>query len=114
MDTHQDRAERRRQLKADAKMMHRALRLIIEPGGVVEIRAIWRGGRIDLGYFDDMDKAVDAAIRLSANLEIKGIYLTLNRLPRDILRARKTASGSESRRGKHQGPQSRTPPLATY
>ena len=80
-----DRAEPRRQLKADPKMMQRALRLIVEPGGVVEIRAIWRGGRIDLGYFDDMDKAVDAALKLSANPEIKGTYLTLNRLSRDVL-----------------------------
>ena len=69
---------------ADVAEIRRALDLLTVPGGVVELRAVdvpeGRGKPITVaGYFDDLDKAAQAAATLDAR-KAGGIYFTLNEI----------------------------------
>jgi len=66
--------------KADPVTIRRAFDLLVEPGGVVEIRAlrVQGGKRTDSGYFNDREKFVSAAEELSGIAP--GIYFTLNQI----------------------------------
>jgi len=67
--------------------IRRALGILAEPGGVIELRTIKPGngpGRVWGGFFDDLDAAADAAARLDGGATI---YVTLNSLG-DAMRSR--------------------------
>lgn len=75
----------------DLVEVRRALGVLREPGGVVEIRAIdvLRGGRVHKvvsGYFDDMDLAAGAAAKLSG--ASTGVYVVMNPLNPALLARR--------------------------
>lgn len=79
---------------ADPKEIARALRVLLEPGQVTELRALDvrffgpRGApREVLGYFDDAAALVQAAMDLDAQ-GARGIYCTPNPLVRDLLARR--------------------------
>ncbi len=55
-----------------------ALALLLEPGGVAELRAIGRDGRVASGYFDDPALLAATADHLDTLNEYSGCYVTLN------------------------------------
>ncbi len=55
-----------------------ALELLLEPGGVAELRAIGADGRVSSGYFDSPAGLAAAAEVLDDAAESAGIYATLN------------------------------------
>jgi hypothetical protein len=63
--------------KTDATAIRHALRLLVEPGQVVELRVLNtpRSGTVS-GYFSDIDKLAQAAARWSGNAP--AVYFTLN------------------------------------
>lgn len=70
--------------------IERALRLLFQPGDVVELRALFGKGRtqrIDSGYFDDLHALAEEAARLDncRNPSPSGVYVTMNRLDAAIL-----------------------------
>lgn len=54
----------------------KALRLVLPPQAVTELRALHTKQGVMSGYFDDLDALVDAALRLSGQAD--GVYVTLN------------------------------------
>ena len=62
-----------------------AAQTLFEPSQVVELRAIFKNGRIDSGYFDDFDILADVAAVLDMRGDVSGIYWTLNPVNRDCL-----------------------------
>jgi hypothetical protein len=66
-----------------------ALRLLVEPGGVFEVRAFharidgYRRAHTEAGYFTDIDKAAAAVARLSGNAEC--VCITLNTIDPNLL-----------------------------
>jgi hypothetical protein len=48
------------------------------PSQIVELRAIFKNGRVDSGYFDDFTLLAEAAERVDRRADISGIYWTLN------------------------------------
>jgi predicted P-loop ATPase len=69
---------------ADIEEIRRAIPLFLEPGEIAELRApkTERDGTIS-GYFSDAEKLARAAASISG--KAPGIYITLNRLPADVL-----------------------------
>jgi RNase P/RNase MRP subunit POP5 len=68
-------------MKADAQEIRRTLQVMIEPGSVVELRALGvpngKWTNTVSGYFDDLDTMAEEAARLS-DAGAKGVYATLN------------------------------------
>lgn len=56
--------------------IRRALRLLFEPGQVVELRSLNTRWKTVSGYFDDMDKLARAALSLDG--KVPAVYITLN------------------------------------
>jgi hypothetical protein len=54
----------------------RALRLLIDPDTVAELRAIGTARGVDSGYYNDLEALANTAARLSGQAE--GVYVTLN------------------------------------
>ena len=75
-----------------------ALELLVEPGGVAELRAIGVDGRVSSGYFGDLERMAAAAEVLDASGEFSGIYLTLNPVDPALLSRR--ANRVQSRLGR--------------
>lgn len=65
-----------------SRKIEKALRVICEPGQVVELRALevstssYRRRHTESGYFDDLSKLAEAAAKLDGCA--KGIYITAN------------------------------------
>src|SRR5579884_392910 len=82
----------------DAEVIGRGLRLLVEPGQAVELRALGKCGVV-AGYFDfdHLDDMAARAVELSASGTFKGVYLTLNSVkPELLVRAPNcTAKGSD-------------------
>jgi hypothetical protein len=77
-----------------------ASRLLFDPSQVVELRAIFKNGRVDSGYFDDFSSLADAAVLLDKRADVTGVYWTLNPVNPDCLhraknRVREWASKSK-------------------
>ena len=64
------------QTNVAATPIHRALSLLVEPGQVVELRALGVPRGTSSGYFDDLEKLAEVAARLSGHCS--GVYITLN------------------------------------
>jgi hypothetical protein len=78
-----------------------AARTLFAPSQVVELRAIFKNGRVDSGYFDDFTLLVDAAATLDKLPGVTGVYWTLNPVNPDCLHraknhVRECASKSKS------------------
>jgi len=92
-------------LRADPGEIHRALDLLIPADQVTELRALQvpegRGfEKTYSGYFDDRDKLVEEAVKLS-DRGAKGVYVTLNPVDPALLarannRAKKAQKGSST------------------
>ena len=76
-----------------------ALALLVEPGGVVEPRAIQQDRKVSSGYFDDLASMVEMIEPMDATCAYQGIYLTLNAINPALL-ARRVSRESLSRLGK--------------
>jgi hypothetical protein len=63
----------------------RAARTLFEPSQVVELRAIFKNGRIDSGYFDDFSPLAETAAELDKRADVSSIYWTLNPVNSDCL-----------------------------
>ncbi|MDR1137927.1 MAG: hypothetical protein LBK91_06350 [Synergistaceae bacterium] len=63
----------------------RAARILFEPSQVVELRAIFKNGRVDSGYFDDFSLMAESAAKLNKRAGVSGIYWTLNPVNPDCL-----------------------------
>ncbi|MBP6963849.1 MAG: AAA family ATPase [Armatimonadetes bacterium] len=80
-----------RTVSADEQEVRRTVDLLLEPGEVVELRAldVRRGGNgfrfTASGYFDDREKLVEEAVKLSQRA--KGVYLVPNVKPELLARA---------------------------
>ena len=74
--------------QADPAEIGRAFDLLVEPGGVVEIRALKvdRTKRTDSGYFNSREQFVSDAVALSGRAP--GVYFTLNRIDPELLARR--------------------------
>ncbi len=75
-----------------------ALDLLLAPGGVAELRALGRDGRVSSGYFDDPARLADAIEPLDAAGDCRGIYVTLNPVAPALLARR--ANRIEARLGR--------------
>lgn len=62
-----------------------AARFLFEPSQVVELRAIFKNGRIDSGYFDDFSLLAEAAAEMDKRADVSGVYWTLNPVNPDCL-----------------------------
>ncbi|MDR1510537.1 MAG: hypothetical protein LBS53_12965 [Synergistaceae bacterium] len=62
-----------------------AVRTLFVPSQVVELRAIFKNGRVDSGYFDDLSLLADAAATLDSFPSVSGVYWTLNPVNPDCL-----------------------------
>lgn len=60
-----------------------ALAVLVEPGSVVELRALHTRQNTTSGYFNDLDAAAEAAARLSGSCD--GVYVTLNPVRSELL-----------------------------
>jgi hypothetical protein len=65
--------------------IYAAAELLFSPSQVVELRAIFKNGRVDSGYFDDFDLLADAAASLDRRPEVTGVYWTLNPVNPDCI-----------------------------
>ena len=63
----------------------RTASILFVPPQVVELRAIFKNGRIDSGYFDDFNLLANAAASLDGHGDVSGIYWTLNPVNKDCL-----------------------------
>jgi hypothetical protein len=66
-----------------------AAHTLFEPSQTVELRAIFKNGRIDSGYFDDFPILAKAAAVLDRRADVSGVYWTLNPVDPDCLRRAK-------------------------
>jgi hypothetical protein len=64
--------------RTHGQAVFRALALLLEPGGVAELRAIGRESPVASGYFDDPALLAENADALDASGGYSGIYVTLN------------------------------------
>jgi len=71
---------------ADRAEIRRALDLLYEPGDVVELRAIRPNKKIISGYYDDLDKLADDAVRI--NRMVGSVYVIPNRINPALLARR--------------------------
>jgi hypothetical protein len=55
-----------------------ASRFLFEPSQVIELRVIFKNGRVDSGYFDDFSLLAEAAAELDKRSDVSGVYWTLN------------------------------------
>lgn len=62
-----------------------AARMLFAPSQIVELRAIFRSGRIDSGYFSDFSLLAEAASILDRRNDVTGVYWTLNPVNPDCL-----------------------------
>ena len=62
-----------------------AARTLFAPSQVVELRAIFKNGRVDSGYFDDFALLAESAAILDKRADVSGIYWTLNPVNPDCL-----------------------------
>ncbi|MDR1508455.1 MAG: hypothetical protein LBS53_02320, partial [Synergistaceae bacterium] len=65
--------------------IYAAAQLLFSPSQVVELRAIFKNGRVDSGYFDDFDLLADTAASLDRRPEVTGVYWTLNPVNPDCI-----------------------------
>lgn len=76
-------------ISADEQEVRKAVDLLLDRGEVIELRALEvpRGGNgfryTASGYFDDADRLVEEAVRLSQTA--KGVYVTMNPVATDLL-----------------------------
>ena len=78
----------------------RAANALFVPSQVVELRVLYKNGRVDSGYFDDFSVLAHEAVKIDARTEVAGIYWTLNPVNPDCLhraknRVREWASKSK-------------------
>ncbi len=76
-----------------------ALELLLAPGGVAELRALGRDGRVASGYFDDYTALADATGPLDTAGDYRGIYVTLNPVAPALLARRANRVEGRLRRG---------------
>ena len=62
-----------------------AAHTLFMPSQVVELRAIFRNGRVDSGYFDDYSILAEAVAKLDERADVSGVYWTLNPVNPDCL-----------------------------
>ena len=62
-----------------------AAQTLFTPSQVVELRSIFKNGRIDSGYFDDFSLLAESAAELDRRADVSGIYWTLNPVKPDCL-----------------------------
>jgi hypothetical protein len=62
-----------------------AANALFAPSQVVELRALFKNGRVDSGYFDDFELLVEAAVKLDERADVSGVYWTLNPVNPDCL-----------------------------
>jgi hypothetical protein len=62
-----------------------AANILFLPSQVVELRAIFKNGRVDSGYFDDFKLLAEAAVKLDERADVSGVYWTLNPVNPDCL-----------------------------
>jgi hypothetical protein len=62
-----------------------AARVLFSQPQVIELRAIFKNGRVDSGYFDDLSLLTDAAATLDKRADVTGVYWTLNPVNPDCL-----------------------------
>ncbi len=65
----------------------RSLELLFPPGRVIEIR-ILGSDRVSSGYYNDLKKAADDILLLEQDLQVSGIYVTLNEVSPTLLARR--------------------------
>jgi hypothetical protein len=58
---------------------------LFAPSQVVELRAIFKNGRVDSGYFNDFSLLAEAAVKLDERSDVSGVYWTLNPVKPDCL-----------------------------
>ncbi len=63
--------------------LEQSIKVLLEPGGVAELRLLGTGKGVVSGYFDDPTKLAEAANEWNGRAE--GIYFTLNPVNRDLL-----------------------------
>jgi hypothetical protein len=63
----------------------RAARTLFEPSQVVELRVIFKNGRVDSGYFDNFALLAEVAVKMDECVDVSGIYWTLNPVNPDCL-----------------------------
>ncbi|TAJ44994.1 hypothetical protein [Methanofollis fontis] len=68
-------------------MIAAALAALVPPGDVVEVRAL-SDRFTHSGYFDDLTRCAEAVAALDADPDLKGIYITLNRVDPALLARR--------------------------
>ncbi|TAJ43622.1 hypothetical protein [Methanofollis fontis] len=68
-------------------MIATALAALVPPGDVVEVRAL-SDRFTHSGYFDDLTRCAEAVAALDADPDLKGIYITLNRVDPALLARR--------------------------
>src|SRR5256885_11370459 len=70
--------------RADRTEISRAIPLLCKPGAVYELRALGtRKGTVS-GYFDNVDKLIEAAL-IADKLDAIGTYISINPVKRDVL-----------------------------
>jgi hypothetical protein len=62
-----------------------AAQVLFTPSQVVELRAIFKNGRVDSGYFDDFSLLAESAAALDKYADVSGVYWTLNPVNPDCL-----------------------------
>jgi hypothetical protein len=67
---------------------------------VVELRVIFKTGRVDSGYFNDFELLAEAAVKLDERADVSGIYWTLNPVNPDCLHRAKNHVREWASRGK--------------
>lgn len=74
--------------RADAAEIGRAFDLFVEPGGVVELRALRVAGRdrTDSGYYSERAAFIRDAVKISGNAS--GVYVTMNGIAPSLLARR--------------------------
>jgi hypothetical protein len=70
--------------KVRSLVLH-AAQTLFAPSQVVELRVIFKNGRVDSGYFDDFPLLAEAAAILDQRADVSGIYWTLNPVNPDCL-----------------------------
>jgi hypothetical protein len=82
-----------------SRVLH-AAQALFTPSQVVELRVIFKNGRIDSGYFDDFELLAEAAVKLDERADVSGIYWTLNPVNPDCLHRAKNRVREWASKGK--------------
>jgi hypothetical protein len=85
--------------KTRSHILH-AARVLFAPSQVVELRAIFKNGRVDSGYFDDFSLLAEAAAALDRRTDVSGVYWTLNPVNPDCLHRAKNHVREWASKGK--------------